>query len=88
MDAKTEEAARKYAEPLADSLCFGDSPMTRARIHAFVKGAEWKEQQLIGMVTSYLQENIAKDFCFNEELREMVPDCIESLRQAITTKEN
>lgn len=88
MDAKTEEAARKYAEPLADSLCFGDSPMTRARIHAFAKGAEWKEQQLIGMVTSYLQENIAKDFCFNEELREMVPDFIESLRQAITTKEN
>ena len=88
MDKKASEAARKYAEPLADSLCFGDSPMTRARIHAFVKGAGWKEQQLIGMVTSYLQENIAKDFCFNEELREMVPDFIESLKQAVMTKEN
>lgn len=47
MDKKASESARKYAEPLVDSLCFGDSPMTRARIHAFVKGAEWKEQQLM-----------------------------------------
>ena len=39
-----KQNARKYAESLADSLCFGDSPITRARIHAFIKGAEYADE--------------------------------------------
>ena len=36
-----EKAARKYADSLADGLYYGDSPITRARLYAFKKGAEF-----------------------------------------------
>ena len=82
------EAARKYAESLGDGLYFGDSPMTRARIHAFMKGAEWKEQQFLERVVTFIQENIARDFCFDEELRGIIPDFIEDLKRTVTTKKD
>ena len=53
----------------------------------FEKGVEYGKQDTIEKVIAYL-ENITNDFSFNEELREIVPDFIESLKQVMMTKEN
>ena len=83
------EAAKKYAESLGDGLYFGNSPMTRARIHAFMKGANWKEEQLIKKVVEYLDSLM---YYVSEQDRRLVcnftkfDEFIEDLKQTVSTK--
>lgn len=81
-----KQNARKYAEPLADSLHFGDSPITRARIHAFIKGAEYADQNSRkGLwdnekVISFIKENVRE---YHKSGVFHVDDFIQDLRKAM-----
>ena len=90
-EEKIKQNARKYAEPLADSLHFGDSPMTRARIHAFIKGAEWADEHpREGLwdsekVIKWILENADKHTWYDETENEcgITNDFIKDLQKAM-----
>lgn len=53
------------------------------RVYAFEAGAKWKKQQMIEKAVEWIQNNIAKDFCFDEDLRACIPEFIEEFKKAI-----
>lgn len=45
--------------------------------------AEWQKQQMVEKAVEWIQNNIAKEFCFDEDLRASIPEFIEEFKKAI-----
>ena len=88
-EEEIKQNGRKYTEPLADGLYFGDSPMTKVRVHAFIKGAEWADQHPkeglwdAEKVCNILRNKMDSNWFYENIERANYDSIIEDLRKAM-----